>query len=180
MASLLYSTINNFAKQQLRFGTEPSKIWVDYSRLVRHLKKMKLQTIEQTIQINATAEKVWQILWDKDHYKKWAAAFMPGSHYTGDLKQDGRIQFLGPDNNGMESNVESITENREITFHHLHELEAGKEGRSLGNMREKYWLDEQDSITTLSVSSDMPEEYFSEMDTATKKALQIIKELAEE
>lgn len=140
---------------------------------------MKIQNVDQTIQINATAEKVWQVLWDKEHYKKWAAAFMSGSHYTGDLTQGGRIKFLDPENNGMESNVESLTENREITFHHLHELEAGKEGRSLGNMHEKYALDEQDGVTTLSINSDMPEEYFSEMDAATKKALQIIKELAE-
>lgn len=140
---------------------------------------MKVKTIDQTIQINATAEKVWQVLWDKEHYKKWAAAFMAGSHYTGDLQQGSRIQFLGPDNTGMESNVESITPNRKITFHHLHELEAGKEGRSLGNMREKYSLDEQDGITTLSLESDMPEEYFTGMNAATKKALQTIKELAE-
>lgn len=141
---------------------------------------MKLQAIKQTIQINATAEKVWQILWDKDLYKKWAAAFMPGSHYKGDLKQDGKIQFLDPENNSMESTVESLTKNLEITFHHLHELEAGKEGRKLGNMRETYRLDEQDGVTTLYLSSEMPEEYFNEMDTASKKALQIIKELAEE
>ncbi|TYR35304.1 SRPBCC domain-containing protein [Sphingobacterium phlebotomi] len=140
---------------------------------------MKLKTIDQTIQINATAEKVWKALWDKEHYKKWATAYMPGSHYTGDLKQGNRIKFLDPNNNGMESNVESLTEHREITFHHLHELEIGKEGQSLGNMREKYTLDEQNGTTTLSLSSEMPEEYFNEMDEATKKALLIIKELAE-
>jgi len=141
---------------------------------------MKTQTINQKIDINASAEKVWQVLWNKDSYKKWATAFMPGSHYIGDLKPGGRIQFLDPDNNGMESDVESVTRNREIIFHHLFELEAGKEGRSLEDMREKYLLNEQDGVTTLSVSSDMPQEYFGEMDAATTKALQIIKELAEQ
>ncbi|QNL48112.1 SRPBCC domain-containing protein [Olivibacter sp. SDN3] len=141
---------------------------------------MKAQTIDQQININAPAEKVWQVLWGKDTYKKWAAAYMPGSSYTGDLKQGGRVKFLDPDNNGMESEVASLTENREITFHHLHELQAGNEGQSLGNLREKYTLEEQDDVTTLSLISDMPEEYFKEMDAATKKALQTIKELAEE
>lgn len=141
---------------------------------------MKTQTINQKMEINAPAEKVWQVLWNKDSYKKWAEVFMPGSHYTGDLKAGGRIQFLDPDNNGMESDVESVTKNREITFHHLFELEAGKEGRNLGNMREKYLLREQDGVTTLSVNSDMPEEYFNEMDASMTKALQTIKELAEQ
>ena len=140
---------------------------------------MKIQTIEKTIRIHAPAQKVWQVLWDKDLYKKWAAAFMPNSHYTGELIADGRIQFLDSDSNGMESTVASLTENREITFHHLHELQAGKEGQSLGNMREQYLLDEWDGVTTLSLKSDMPEQYFSEMDAATQQALQIIKELAE-
>lgn len=142
-------------------------------------KTMKVKTIKQTIRINATAKQVWRILWDKELYKKWAAAFMQDSHYTGDLKQGSRIKFLGPDNTGMESIIESLAEYREVTFHHLHELEAGKEGRSLGDMREQYWLDEEDGVTTLSLNSDMPEEYFHEMDEASKKALQIIKELAE-
>lgn len=141
---------------------------------------MKAKTIDQRIKINAPAKKIWEVLWGKDTYEKWAAAYMPGSHYTGNLKQGGRIKFLDPHNNGMESEVATLTENREITFHHLHELQAGKEGQSLGNLHEKYILEEQDGVTTLSLSSDMPEEYFKEMDEATKKALQTIKELAEE
>lgn len=140
---------------------------------------MKTQAINQKIEIQASAEKVWQVLWNHDSYRKWAAAFMPGSHYIGDLKPGGRIQFLDPNNNGMESNVESLKRNREITFHHLFELERGAAGRSLGDMREKYLLSEQDGVTTLSVSSDMPEEYFEEMKAATASALQIIKELAQ-
>ncbi|SEL00425.1 SRPBCC family protein [Parapedobacter koreensis] len=141
---------------------------------------MQTLTIDQQLKINAPAEKVWRVLWDNDTYKKWADAYMPGSHYTGDLKQEGRIKFLDPGNNGMESEVVSLTENREITFHHLHELQGGKEGQSLGNMQEKYTLSEHNGVTTLTLTSDMPEEYFNDMDAATKKALQIIKDLAEE
>lgn len=140
---------------------------------------MKTKTIDKTIRIDAPAQKVWQVLWDKEHYKKWAAAFMPGSQYTGELTKGSRIQFLDPESNGMESTIASLTENQEITFHHLHELQAGKEGQSLGNMSEQYRLNEQDGTTTLSVKSDMPEQYFSDMDAATQQALHTIKELSE-
>lgn len=140
---------------------------------------MKTKTINQEVKINASAEKVWQVLWEKESYKKWAAAYTDESHYTGDLQQGGRVQFLDPNNNGMESEVHSLTENRKITFHHLHELEAGKEGQKLGNLVEKYELEEQDGVTTLSVTSDMPEKYFADLDAGTAKALQIVKELAE-
>lgn len=140
---------------------------------------MKTQTIDQMVTINAPAKKVWQVLWDKDYYKQWAASFMSGSYYSGELTPGGQIQFLDPQGSGMQSTVASLIENREITFHHLHELHAGKEGQSLGNMSEQYLLDEQDGVTTLSVKSDMPEEYFSAMDAATQKALQAVKKLAE-
>lgn len=140
---------------------------------------MKFQTIDQRVQINAPAQKVWQVMWDKNHYKTWAAAFTPGSHYVGDLKTGGHIQFLDPNQNGMESRVDSINENKEITFLHQNELMAGKEGRSLGNMSESYTLDEQDGITTLNVKVEMPEEYCTEMEVATKKAFQLLKELVE-
>ncbi|MGO1242789.1 MAG: SRPBCC family protein [Sphingobacterium sp.] len=140
---------------------------------------MKIQTIDKTITINAPARKVWQVLWDKDYYKKWAASFTSGSHYTGELIQGGQIQFLDPQGSGMQSAVASLIENREITFHHLHELHAGKKGQSLGSMSERYLLDEQNGVTTLSVKSDMPEEYFSAMGAAMHEALQTVKKLAE-
>lgn len=104
---------------------------------------------------------------------------MSGSHYSGNLEKGGRVQFLDMSNNGMESDVHSLTENREVTFRHVHEIEAGKVGQSLGNMKETYLLEESNGVTTLSLTSDMPEQYFSDMDAATTKALQIVKELAE-
>lgn len=140
---------------------------------------MKTKTINQVIKINASVQKVWQVLWEHESYKKWAAAYTKGSYYTGDLQQGGRIQFLAPNNNGMESEVYSLTENREVTFHHLHEIEGGKEGQNLGGLVEKYELEEQQGATILSVTSEMPEEYFTDLDAGTAKALQIVKELAE-
>lgn len=140
---------------------------------------MKVKTIEQTISVNATAEKVWTVLWDKDQYTKWSAVFMPGSHYSGTIKRGERVRFLDPNNHGMESTIDSLIENREIIFHHLYELESGNKGRDLGNMYETYSLDEQNGVTILSLRSDMPEEYCSEMEAATKKAVHLIKELAE-
>lgn len=140
---------------------------------------MQTKTIDQTIKINAPAEKVWQVLWDKDTYKEWSAAYMPGSHYTGEVKNGGKIQFLDPKNNGMESEVVSFTENEEVTFRHLHELEEGKQGKSLNGWEEKYTLDEKDGVTTLRMTQDMDEKYFDEMNSATEKAFKTVKELAE-
>src|SRR5690606_13611017 len=101
------------------------------------------------------------------------------SHYSGTIKRGERVRFLDPNNHGMESTIDSLIENREIIFHHLYELESGNKGRDLGNMYETYSLDEQNGVTILSLRSDMPEEYCSEMEAATKKAVHLIKELAE-
>lgn len=140
---------------------------------------MNTKTIDREIIINAPAAKVWQVLWNKETYKKWTSAYMPGSQYTGEIKAGEKVRFTDPENNGMESEIASLTENKEITFRHLCELKNGKEGKSLHGWEEKYTLEEKDGITTLHMTQQMDEKYFDEMDAATAKAFRIVKELAE-
>ena len=143
------------------------------------IKKMEQKEINQKIEINAPAEKVWQALWNKDSYKKWAAAYKPGSHYTGDLKTGEKIKFLDPKNNGMESEVASLTENKQVTFRHKFEINEGEQGKSLNDWQEEYTLTDNGGATTLHMTSQMAAEYFDDMAAATQKALQKVKGLAE-
>ena len=141
---------------------------------------METKTIDQTVEINAPAEKVWEALWDKESYKKWASAYMEGSHYTGKIADGEVIEFLSNDKTGMRSKVSKFEENKEVVFNHINEITKGEVSGSLENMEERYLLTENDGKTTLSLRSDMPQEYFDEMNDSTKKALKILKEIAEQ
>ena len=48
---------------------------------------MALKMIIKDIDINASKEKVWNVLFDDATYRIWAASFMPGSYAVTDRKE---------------------------------------------------------------------------------------------
>ena len=66
------------------------------------------------IEIDATAEKVWNSLLEPENYKKWTAVFCADSYFTGELKSGGRVHFLTPDGNGMYSDVVFYTPDKNV------------------------------------------------------------------
>ncbi len=140
---------------------------------------MEIKTIDQKIEINAPADKVWKVLWNRDSYEEWTSAYSQGSHYTGEIEAGNVIQFLSADKTGMQSKVIRKVDNREMVFEHTHEILNGELGNKLGNLEESYLLGENEGKTTLHIKSDMPTEYFTAIDEATKDALKIIKDLSE-
>jgi len=45
------------------------------------------------IDINATKEKVWDILWNDATYTQWTSIFCEGSHAVSDWKEGSKILF---------------------------------------------------------------------------------------
>jgi hypothetical protein len=54
-----------------------------------------------SIAIDAPKEKDWHTMLDRETYPQWTIVFTPGSHYVGDWNQGSKIQFLGPDKDGI-------------------------------------------------------------------------------
>ena len=46
---------------------------------------------EFTIDINAPREKVWDVLWQDDSYRKWTSVFSEGSHAETDWKKGSKV-----------------------------------------------------------------------------------------
>ncbi len=84
-------------------------------------------TLNYSIDIQATKEKVWQTLWNDASYRKWTAAFMEGSYADSTWEEGAKVRFLGSNGDGMFGMIEKKVDNTEMSFKHQGEIKNGKE-----------------------------------------------------
>jgi hypothetical protein len=145
-----------------------------------------MQKLNFKINIEASKERVWQILWDDETYRQWTTAFCEGTYAVSDWKEGSKIHFLSPSGDGMFGIIEKITENEFISFKHLGELKNHIEQpnseftEKWSGCHENYTLNEENSVTNVSVDLDSMEEYVGFFNEKFPNALQNIKNLAEQ
>lgn len=141
-----------------------------------------MKKLEFTIEINATKEKVWDALWNEDHYRNWTSAFHEGSYYQSDLKEGSEILFLGPNGDGMYGIVEKAVPFEKMYFLHQGEVVKGEkqEGTFGEEAIERYDLVENNGIISLSMTLNAPEEYIGYFANTFPDALEKVKEIAEQ
>ena len=146
-----------------------------------------IKRLEYEIEIDASPEKIWNVLWDKELYKKWTECFYPGSHYTGKIENGGRIHFLSPSGNGMYSNIVYLMENTHIVFQHIGDVKDNKEmpldesTMLWTGCFEMYKLTElEKGKTTLLAEVDCMAEHLEFMKEKFPLGLEKIKELSEQ
>ena len=141
--------------------------------------------IEFKIDINASREKVWKILWDDKTYRQWTIPFSEGSYAISDWKEGSSIHFLDPKGGGMYSVIEKLNAPEYMSFKHIGELKEGKEmpldEKSMlwSGGKENYSLKEKGGVTTLLVTGDLPDEFLDFFNQAYPKALALVKSLSE-
>ena len=84
-----------------------------------------MKRINFTKHINASPEKVWDILWNDSTYRQWTNAFSEGSYAVSDWKEGSAIQFLGPSGDGMFSKIDTLKPNEFMSFTHLGIMKEG-------------------------------------------------------
>jgi len=140
----------------------------------------------------ASAEKVYNTMLGINNietYEQWTAEFNPTSTYEGSWDKGSKIYFVGTDENGKKGGmVSEIADNipfRFVSIRHNGILDGDKEitegpdvEQWVGGL-ENYSFDEKNGITTVTVESDVTEEYMDYFDTTWPKALAKLKELAE-
>jgi uncharacterized protein YndB with AHSA1/START domain len=136
---------------------------------------------EFKITINAPANRVWYVLWNDSTYRQWTNAFAQGSYAVSDWQEGSEISFLSPKGDGMYAVIEKKEEGKHIVFRHQGELKDGKKITPVEwtGSTEAYTLQEQDRITTLTVSMDITDSFLEYFTGVWPKALQKVKELAE-
>ncbi len=141
-----------------------------------------------SIVINAPKEKVWNTMLDKDTYNEWTEAFAKGSHYDGAWSKGSKILFLAPGEKGEMGMVSRIKENqlyKYVSIEHLGVVQDGKEDTSSEAVKgwagalENYTFKEKDGTTEVLVDTDSVDEYKEMFQDMWPKALQKLKELAE-
>jgi hypothetical protein len=144
-----------------------------------------MEKINFSININASKEKVWKILWDDDTYTKWTSVFAEGSHAVTDWKEGSKVLFLDGKGSGMVSKIESKKPNDFMSFKHVGEVKDNVEDTTSEKVKgwagalENYSLKEKDGATTLTVDMDIVDEYKDYFLKTFPNGLQQIKTLSE-
>lgn len=151
-----------------------------------------MQKTHFSIFIHAPKEKVWDTMLQEETYRQWTGVFNPGSYYKGDWSKDSKILFLGPDSAGNEGEggmVGRIAENRQyecISIEYQGIVKNGEEdvtsdeARKWASAFENYTFSEKGGGTELSVGVDIAPEYKEMFESMWPKALEKLKELAEQ
>ena len=146
---------------------------------------MEKKTINLSIPINATKEKVWDVLLKDATYRQWVAAFMPGSYAETDWQQGSQVRFISPSGDGLLSKIIEHKPNEIISIEHLANIKNGQEdwdseeAKKWQGAREIYRVNAKNGVTNLEIEQDIAEEYAEWCTDTWKKALNEIKIMAE-
>ncbi|SDG38192.1 Activator of Hsp90 ATPase homolog 1-like protein [Pedobacter terrae] len=139
------------------------------------MEKIKFKTT-----INATKEKVWEVLFGVETYPKWTAVFAEGSQVETDWKKGSRAIFGDGKGNGMLAVIHENIPHQYLSIKHIGEIKDGKETlHNWGESFENYTLNEKDSITELLIDMDIVKEWVEYFQETWPKALAKVKEIAE-
>ncbi|NUF64399.1 SRPBCC domain-containing protein [Acinetobacter bereziniae] len=143
-------------------------------------------TLKYDIKIHATAQKVWNILWDTHTYSQWTQSFCETSQMQSDWKIGGETLFQDANGDGMVATIVELEQFKKVVFKHLGILRNGiadttsAETQEWNSTFEQYHLDEQDGITTLYAEVETAEEYQEMMDRGFQQGFAVVKSLAEQ
>jgi len=136
--------------------------------------------------IKAPKEKVWNVLWDIESYKKWTKAFSESSNVETDGWKEGSKVIFGDGNGcGMIAKVAANKPNEFMSFKHLGQIDNGVEDTTSDKVKdwagamENYTLKETNGETELLVDMDISPEFKDMFSQMWPKALESVKELAE-
>lgn len=136
--------------------------------------------------IKAPKEKVWNVLWDLESYKKWTKAFSESSDVETDGWKEGSKVIFGDGNGcGMIAMVAANKPNEFMSFKHLGQINNGVEDTTSDKVKdwvgalENYTLKENNGETELLIDMDINAEFKDMFSQMWPKALQSVKELSE-
>lgn len=142
-----------------------------------------MKKMQFSIEIDASKQQVWDTLWQDETFREWAGIIDPGTYMVGELSEGNEVQFISAENGyGVTSLVEKLIIGELLLLRHSADTqEKGKRAREKEwtGGEERYSLIEQNSITILTVTFDVPSEMEAYFKATYPKALTRIKVLAE-
>ncbi len=143
-----------------------------------------MNEMQFSVEISAPKDKVWDTLWQDATFRQWAGIIDPGTYMKGELKEGSEVQFISAENGyGVTSLVEKLTPGEFLLLRHQADTQGhGQQERAKEwtGGAESYRLTEHDGMTTLTVTFDVPAEMEDYFNTNYPKALDRVKQLAEQ
>ncbi|RZK40785.1 MAG: SRPBCC domain-containing protein [Pedobacter sp.] len=147
--------------------------------------------MEFNIEINASRERVWDILLGEKTYPQWTSVFSEGSNVITDWQKGSKAIFTDGGSQGMVAKIAENVPNEYLSIEHLGMYDNGVEDydsdevKEWAGTKENYTLTDLGGKTNLHIYMDTQDtddgkkmvEMFSEI---WPKALQKVKALAEE
>ena len=132
-------------------------------------------------EINASAEKVWEVLLGVTTYPIWTAVFAAGSTVETDWKKGSKAYFSDGKGHGMVSRIEENIPNQFISIKHLGEFKDGIEdlNKDWGEAFENYTLETVEGKTLLRIDLQISKDWVDYMEKTWPAALEKVAELAE-
>ena len=163
---------------------EPA-LWAVLRRQGASALQSGMENLRFSVEVDAPAQHVWNVMLDLDTYREWTGSFHEGSTYVGGCNEGDEIRFLGPNDDGTASGLfGTIVENRPhefVSIRYLGDIEndvENREGPAVG-LQESYSFSETDGVTTLVVELEVPDEWADDMRSMWSEAIVTIKRLAE-
>lgn len=141
-----------------------------------------MQRQRYSIRIMAPRERVWRTLWEDETFRQWGNVIDEGQHMVGELEQGREVQFLSASGYGVTSLVEEIRPHAFVSFRQMADTEddgAREREKEWTGGTESYSLAEDEGVTTLTVSIDVPHGLEETFQDRFPKALERIRILAE-
>ena len=151
-----------------------------------------MKKVQYKKDIKASAEKVYNTMLGMETiktYEQWTSEFNPTSTYEGSWEKGSKIYFVGTDENGkrggMVSEIEDNVPFQFVSIRHYgildgeKEITEGPEVEKWAGSLENYDLQEHNGVTTLTVETDVADDYLDYFNSTWPKALNKLKELAE-
>jgi len=144
-----------------------------------------MKKLDFLIEIKASKQKVWNVLWDDANYRKWTTVFCEGSNAVSDWHEGSKVLFLSPNGEGMFSIIHKKIPNEFMSFKHLGTVKGGQEQpendetKKWSGAMENYSLLEKNGLTELAVTMDITDDHEQYFKDTFPKALEAIKNLAE-
>lgn len=143
-----------------------------------------MEIMQHTIKITASKNRVWRVLWNDSSFRQWAGVIDPGTYMKGELIKGSVVEFISSENGyGVSSLVEKLVPNEYLRLRHSADTQdfgANDRAQEWTGGEETYELTENDGVTTLTVAFDVPTEMLDYFNDAYPKALDIVKNLAED
>ena len=142
--------------------------------------------IKKSVEINASSEKVWNVLILDEYNKEWYSAFSEGTHAETDWKVGSKVVFFDKSKDGMIGKIIENEPGKSLVIEYDGVIMQGLEdydsevAKKVKGGQESYILTDVDGATNLAISSDMDPEYYEMMSEQWDVALEKIKTLAEQ